>query len=771
MISLLPFQQIASTQIATRFLEYAADPVTVGTSQNRHSVPFFQALSSLTASGKTVIMADALNVIASSLTVEPVVLWLSKLNVVVEQSFANFQAGGKYHHLLGNYLIKPLAEYNAGEVRESNQPQMYFATVGTFNQKGKENSNLLIYKSGLDTTDQSIWEALKSRIDANNVRRPLLVVYDEAHNLSDQQSDLLLELQPDALLLASATMKLPVRIAREVEHLRDAGGRADNWFTTRIDANRVADSGLVKSTVLLAGYNSPMEDTIADMLSDMREAATEGDAQGLLGAPKAIYVCNINTVADDGYRIDDPRKPFSQRKAPPILIWRYLTEQCGVSPEEVAVYCTLKQDKDYPLPDEFNLFSGGDKDYESFTRGDYKHVIFNISLQEGWDDPLCYFAYVDKSMDSKVQIEQIIGRVLRQPGAQHYPAERLNTAHFYVRVDRNEAFQKVLNDVEQRLGQEAPQVKFISTPPGKPRPQEYVPSEPMSLPATGYETKDALDPMEHALAKLHDYRVPSVNTHGKGSRKVTSFDLAERRKTESEWEVLENPSLVSVRWVFNRELRQRHSSVLNVVLTDDPKFDAGIGVGSPAHTHVTEVAADVVDAYLENISLTQRKSNPYSIGPILARSDEIHLFQNSLHEGYDRLNRFELEFAQAVDQFDVPWCRNPSRIGYKIPLAVLGPTENFYPDFVIWIRNRVLLVDTKGEHLIHEAAARKLVNIRHRHDATRFLDVRFVSKGQWKPDPVQESSSGFTLWGHKGDGARKTTHYDELRKLVRALLS
>ena len=67
----------------------------------------------------------------------------------------------------------------------------------------------------------------------------------------------------------------------------------------------------------------------------------------------------------------------------------------------------------------------GDKDYEAFTSGDYRHVIFNLSLQEGWDDPLVYFGYIDKSMESNIQVEQTIGRLLRQPGGVHYPVERL----------------------------------------------------------------------------------------------------------------------------------------------------------------------------------------------------------------------------------------------------------------------------------------------------------------------------------------------------------
>jgi type III restriction enzyme len=36
--------------------------------------------------------------------------------------------------------------------------------------------------------------------------------------------------------------------------------------------------------------------------------------------------------------MDDPKQPFDQRQAPPILIWKYLVEQMGVDPSTVA--CT-----------------------------------------------------------------------------------------------------------------------------------------------------------------------------------------------------------------------------------------------------------------------------------------------------------------------------------------------------------------------------------------------------------------------------------------------
>ncbi len=87
-------------------------------------------------------------------------------------------------------------------------------------------------------------------------------------------------------------------------------------------------------------------------------------------------------------------------------------------------------------------------------------IIFNLALQEGWDDPACAFAYIDKSMGSTVQVEQIIGRVLRQPGARHYPDPDLSTANFYIRVDNKQEFPRILKAVRARLGAELSEVQI-----------------------------------------------------------------------------------------------------------------------------------------------------------------------------------------------------------------------------------------------------------------------------------------------------------------------
>ena len=107
-----------------------------------------------------------------------------------------------------------LAEYQENLLFE-NEPLVLFATVGTFNQKDKEAGNRQIYQCKLDQQNQSTWDGLKKRGE-----RPLFIVYDEGHNLSDQQTNLLLELKPEVFLMASATIKFPQKLIEQFTELK-----------------------------------------------------------------------------------------------------------------------------------------------------------------------------------------------------------------------------------------------------------------------------------------------------------------------------------------------------------------------------------------------------------------------------------------------------------------------------------------------------------------------------------------------------------------------
>lgn len=770
-IELFQFQQDAASQMADRFIEYSAEPIVMGRRANTRDVPFYQALASITGSGKTAILAQTVSEIAAMSEIPPVILWLSKGKVVVQQSYANLADGGKYDHLLPDITVRLLSEYDPEDVANSEEALLYFATVGTFNQRDRENSNLKIFAFDTDDIESTRWEALKIRETAAGRRRPLVVVYDEAQNLSDQQTTLLLEQQPAVFLLASATLRFPAQFDVEViQPLRQQGEYKDEDLITPVKSSTVVASGLVKGMISLDGLNAPMEETISEMLSDMREAEDDAKAEGLTFAPKAIYVCTTNVLAHDASQTDDPKQPFDQRQAPPILIWRYLTEQCGVPAEEVAVYADLKTHKDFLLPADFTLFNGGERDYEDFVAGDYRHIIFNQTLQEGWDDPSVYFAYVDRTMDSSVQITQVVGRVLRQPGATHYEADRLNTAHFYVRVDRNDSFAQVVDEVRRGLGGDAPEVRILTSPPGTEEPESLVPRYSRTVPRTAIDNVPTVAPVERVLDKVHDYSQDELNTRGKGRRRTVQQAIGLGKAVDSEWVDFEQSNRVNARWVFRREVARRYRPALMVMNTDTEKFDAKVGVGSSAYVTLSDNAAEAVNEYLRHAVIKQLMPKPYAIGSMLVRRSGMETFKNALHEGYDGLNDLERRFARALDETGLPWARNRSQTGYKIPLVSLGHTVWFFPDFLIWAGENVICVDTKGEHIVEGDTRRKLLAIKPHKKVPTTVEVKFVTMGTWKPDGTPDGKDGFSVWELGSSRNLRALPHDDLESLVKTFI-
>lgn len=776
MINLYEFQATAADQMAERVAEYAADPIEIRRGGVTRRIPFIQLLSSITASGKTIVLADAVSSLAKMLPVKPVVLWLSKATVVVEQTYASLDAGGGLHDLIDDFTVRPLADYDPAEVADTDSAFLFFATVGTFNQKDKEGGSRKVFKSAIDDAHQSTWEALKIRADGSDTRRPLVVVYDEAHNLSDQQTDLLLELDPDAFLLSTATQRVPRRFQDEIiDVLEKLGDKSDGDLVTQVPATRVAGSGLIKPIVELVGKQAPMEDVISDMLAELAAAEADGVACQLQGRPKAVYVCKTNVIEGSDER-DNHKQPFAQRQAPPILIWRHLTETLGVDAAEIAVYSDLRVDKaSFPLPPDFVLFSGGDKDYEQFVNGGYRHIIFNQSLQEGWDDPLVYFAYIDKSMGSRVQAEQIVGRLLRQPGRKHYAAERLNTAQVYVRVESTGVFDEVVSAVQEKIKSENPTIKVIKSPPGSKPRIEYFPTEARTVPVAAIVTDAAEGPIHRCIESMNDYRNDDgTNTLGIGRTTRVQKVVGDPGNEAFVWEETGHSAMVLARWLFTREVRRIYPNALGIALTSSgdgkpTKFDARIGLGSNAATHIATVAREVADAFVDNVFLKLRKPNPYKVGPLMQHEASVELFDHALHAGYDGLNPDERVFAQALDRSKLTWCRNPPRTGYPIPLIQPGKTENFYADFLVWSGNDVFAIDTKGAFL-HADAMRKLVQLRAASDDTPRVYVRFVSPGLVDADGPRKDSAGFTVLSFKGNGTPAFTHFDAIDDALKRCL-
>jgi len=168
----------------------------------------------------------------------------------------------------------------------------------------------------------------------------------------------------------------------------------------------VVKAELVKKAIQFDGTTAAMERSLDDLIKRMQVLNGEIADQGLGFKPKAIYVCRRTSrmTATRMMRAN----PFSIAKPHQFAFGVTWSKRKASLPKDIAIYANLTF-VEGNKPDEVNLFSKGENDFDDFRAGDYQHIIFNLSLQEGWDDPACYLAYIDKSMGSSIQVEQIIG--------------------------------------------------------------------------------------------------------------------------------------------------------------------------------------------------------------------------------------------------------------------------------------------------------------------------------------------------------------------------
>lgn len=783
MFDLKVFQSESAKRIADRYA-FFANHVDRPRKGNK-ARPFFQALSALTGAGKTPILAQAVMLMRGHFSDEPIILWMSKAKSVVAQTYTNFESG-KYSEIVEDFRVINIQALKPELILDASTPLLLLTTTGLFNRDQSAGAGTLnIYKEDNDLFGgRSPWKRLIERPNGGK-RRPLVIVYDEGHNLSEQQTDLLAELEPDAYLLASATLKLPANFQKSVIQpiklwveevddpapfvtlkATDLAGKpeAERFITTAVSSDKVVEAQLVKRAIQFEGTTSPMDRCLDDLVARMDVLTQEITTRELGFRPKAIYVCKTN-IADDGEK-DDASKPFHLRNAPPIRIWRYLVEEKGISPDDIAIYANLtfvEKNK----PDEVNLFSKGENDFDSFQQGDYQHIIFNLSLQEGWDDPACYLAYIDKSMGSSIQVEQIIGRVLRQYGATHYENPLLNSAHFFLRVDSQSVFTDALQRVKEKLRAEGAPIEITSSFGGAgSTAEDLLPKDGLDveLHHVFVDSEEARTRIDEIVDEFPHFTEGDSNTLGTAHTATQVVDL-EALGDESnvvEWKIEGNTNPVRLRWLVSTAIKARSSRALAIVDLRDAKFDVRVQVQSKADKLAEKLAAEVVEAFYQKSDLVYESHRPFKFGTLRVPKNAPS-FKFGLYERYTGFNKFELPFATALDDAGHVWHRNPSGGGFFIPLLSEGETGSFYPDFIVWKKGSIFCLDTKGSHLLSDAVARKLFDIKE--DGKTRVQVRFITEGKQAALRDKPLKGGYTVWKMK-TGSPTPIHVETMAKAV-----
>jgi type III restriction enzyme len=577
-----------------------------------------------------------------------------------------------------------------------------------------------------------------------------------------------MSLEPDAFLAASATMRVRERLDLVIARLKREAGWTDRphkdepdrptkCLVTSVPSRDVVDAALVKKEVALGGYDSSMEAMLDDLLAEMAIAHRAAEDAELPFRPRAIHVCQTNVNVDDGTK-ELPNKPFVQRRVPPILIWKHLVAR-GVNPSKIAVYADLAVDKrSFPLPEEFILYAGGDRDFAAFSREGYEHIIFNQALQEGWDDPQVAFAYIDKTMGSSTQVEQVIGRVLRQPGVQHYADAVLNRATFFIRLDDRQQFQDILEEVKKRLGTEPGGIAIrTDTTQTRLRARQEV-RKSLSVPYAVPVSDEAAERMDELLARTPDYTAGGPDIIGRGTRERALLSVGSAAAVDIDTTDIEHSSMVTARWLMSREMRALYPRALAAIEVADRRLDALVERTSIAAEAFRKLGRDLVATYLDYTTLVIEPANPYVVRAIEVDPNTAVNYTNAAHEAYS-LNSLELPIGRAIDATGHDWCRNPENGGWNLPLLQAGGSRRFFPDFLVWKGRDIFAIDPKGPHILKGDAGRKVMAVNNAGRGVRVF-TRLISAGRWNQDITEAGPGGFTVWSwDTSSGRLRQRHY------------
>lgn len=399
-------------------------------------MPYF-CLRVPTGGGKTWLAAKSVALVNTHLLRTPhsVVLWLVPSKTIRDQTVRGLK---DRHHPLHAALREagPITVLDLAEARSITRATLDTSTVvivatrQAFQVEDEESRKVYESSGALmhhfenlppvqretmlkddDTVPYSLANVLR-------LRRPFVVV-DEAHNSRTELAfDTLAKFAPSGIMELTATPDMD-RTPSNVLH--------------SVSASQLKAEQMIKLPVVLEtepNWQQCLADAIARR-NALQKLANDEQRQG------APYLRPIVLIQSEPRRTGQDTLDFDRVRTE-------LMTNHGIPEEEIVVATgeekgLEKIDADYKL---------GISD----PACPVKYVITQKALAEGWDCPFAYVLVSMAALHSATAVEQLLGRVLRQPGASHRAAKELNQSYTLV-VSRS--FAETASALRDRLVQGA----------------------------------------------------------------------------------------------------------------------------------------------------------------------------------------------------------------------------------------------------------------------------------------------------------------------------
>lgn len=674
-----------------------------GVSSEGFALPCVVFVSAVTGAGKTPILASTVSKLSNS-----IVLWTTPPASVVSQTVEKLSSS--YRDVLGSdvtiYSLEDMTDDAWRSVSDQTRgTSLIVCTVASFNRSERDTN---IHKKGR-------WDRLKEVAHGGSRKRDLYVVYDEAHNLTDQQAELLHELTPAAIIGASGSTFRWEGLPRFVPQLGYAQDRDKilKGLTVKVDTSKVVERGLLKRRIV-------MSDCHQDRPAIIKAASDKRD--------------EIETLLrEEGHAFANPIACFIvQRTDAGVEVWKMLRE-AGVGPKKIAVHlsnagavaASYGIENGVDMSDLQDTYTAGLSPGELRERG-FTHIIWNKALKEGWDEPWAFVGYFDGVQDSESDVVQRIGRFIRNPfrDASGKPVaadvEDLYSAYFYLNQE-DALFLKMVQDLQDEMELKYPGITVTSK-------NTWTSSHPMrndaSITVPVFNLKFDSKAMERDFTdKLKGLVFDEVSRVGDGYIKVVNYDVKDKRVDEEDLKPLGKVVHISARQVIEAMLATSFPQVHRSGCLNDiynlPMMRERIAYSSSAYRAIRDVVAGALNLIPARTSLIVKPHDKWWTGcdTLLWHGDDndksiVSSSPNAFHaDGYNNLNTDERDVARALSSIsDCQWMRNPtSAKGYSIPILCKETgAANFFPDFIAIHDGRVLFIDPKGEHLLKDALASKM---------------------------------------------------------------
>lgn len=764
--NLLPFQDAAVNAMAeaiggwVKVVELRGQPPI---SMDGEPIPLFSHLTAITGAGKTPILASVVGKIGPA-----IVFWTTNRSVVVDQTVQKLQT--VYRHFLPEKTTviaeTPTPAQWSALMDDTEGTVIWCLTVPSWNDtddntKGTADARLNIHRPQPDWAGpRSPWDQLA---DLSVRARPLWVIYDESQGQTDVQLDQLLALHPMSIIAASATP----RFSKKIDDMRDSLERSEVWGAAakaaivEVKTSDVAKAGLLKTDIEMVDLNTDDESKVAAAVDQLRKVDEAASDNGVFLSPRAIYVTEESDRASG-----EPR---------PVTLWRLLVERCGVNPKHIAVATSTRE-----LPKEADRVTD-----LAQLRPRHRHIIFNKKFQEGWDDPEAYVAFFDGETKSATRIRQIIGRVIRQPGARPFDGiPDLNTAFLFV-SSPDAKFQAIVENIRNNLIEEFGRNEETGEANVRLRKRSERPTAvalraglpDLSLPVLMISAS-GLEELCKPLASAGGRKYPDPDLEAPGQAVALSFKLTDEQLKLVQ-QIRETGQHIRTRnrdFFLDRVRALSREAFLHLPqkCLAGEMFDQSAATGSQAQRDLRDLAIAYVDGFEGRVRYEQSPDpasdtwRPKSLEPTRPAT---LVFNRSVHLLYvdapSFLNNDEKALAQALDAVEEGWwMRNPPTRGmggYGVPLPVqVGGSQTFFPDFLWWIDGHAFAIDTTGVHLLDAKVRGKLL-------ALANPTLSLVTRGRVSTNlDTLESKDGWTLVLPGAAGPRRT-HHEGLAALLAAL--